>query len=290
MAPLNAFIFFKFYKKKIIILSKSLNINEKEGIYFYNKVFWKFYTYFSPDKFLIDKEFSFIKISFSLYAAKILSLKTNQSIKEIIDSSSAELKHIIKDSAVNVNLIDLKKVWANRNVTLFNIFNTIKFSKQIFNELPLLNASVLDVGSSVGTASWISAMNGAKEFGICDIDGDPLNLAEDILKSLEKKVIKYPISDQFVVPEFKKNTYDIALCLHVYEHTEVPLDLTNKIIDSLKPGGYFVYTYYEASVADGINTQNALINRHKVLKHLKNKLFHLKEFNLNPYNIAIKKV
>ena len=60
-----------------------------------------------------------------------------------------------------------------------------------------------------------------------------------------------------------------------------------KFINSLRTGGQIIYTFYEASNPDGINTPEALNFKKETLKLLQMKQ-KTKINNLNPYVVVIK--
>ncbi len=47
-----------------------------------------------------------------------------------------DLKFKVRNEADGVSEVDLAKIWAQDGVALFNIFNAIKFNKDIFDATP----------------------------------------------------------------------------------------------------------------------------------------------------------
>lgn len=283
-------VFFGIYKERLIRDAMSLGIAADVVIAFYNLVLQKSYIHFSPAKYLKLNQFTYDKIFFTLAAAHVFAKKRGLSIIDVADKYTHELKFQIRNEADGVSDATLPKIWAKDSVAIFNIFNAIKFSSNIFDATPFLGKNVLDVGCSVGGASWLAWRRGANAFTLSDMAGAALDTAGDTIREYcGGNVSLVPIVNSSDVPDFGKNRFDVAMCLHTFEHTQDPVRLALAILDSLKPNGHFLYTYYYAPIANGINTVKGRDHRSEALNLIKSKLVDVDGFDLNPYSIGKKK-
>ena len=65
-----------------------------------------------------------------------------------------------------------------------------------------------------------------------------------------------------------KETYDVITCMTVFEHLPRPLPIAKHLHQQLKPGGIFMFDYIK-SEGEGLDTQQALADRSKVLEFIK---------------------
>lgn len=275
--------------KKLASRGKALGITENEIRYFYDETLRKTYSHFSSEKFLTPNQFTFDKVQFTLASAFVYGKSRNLSIGQVVDSYSYDLKYEIRAQADGVKEDGLPVIWAQDTVALFNILNAVKFSKNIFEEFSFSEKSVLDVGCSVGAASWFALSKGAKRFLVSDIDGAPLDDALNVLSYFgASKVDSVPIKVASDVPCYGDSEFDICLYLHVLEQTEDPLGLSRAMWKALKPGGALVYTYYYAPIAGGINTTAGRDNSDETLEYLRSVGSHSKKYDLNPYSFMYK--
>ena len=287
-SPSTKIIFNSLYLNNLIKDCESLGIHSDLSKYFYKKAFEKSYLHHSPLAFLPYNHFNYSKILFNIVAAKSYSELYDCSLIDIVKEYNHNLKYLIRDNVKSKSVDELFKEWGGKNVSLFNIFNFIKFKKKVMLSVPWLNAFVLDVGSSVGGASWLAYRFGANKFTLSDIKGSPLEVAQYTMKKFAKNSFDVPINSFDSVEGYGEKIHDIAMCLHVFEHTIKPQELAKSIIDSLKPGGYFLFSYYKATVGDGINTTEAILKRDETLKYINSRISFNHSFNLNPISIGIK--
>lgn len=98
--------------------------------------------------------------------------------------------------------------------------------------IQLNNLTVLDIGSSTGIITNYFSKKVKKIVGI-DIDQKAINFAT---KNNKNKNASYKVSDAMKLP-FKDNTFDLVLCMHVYEHVPDSQKLFNEIYRVLKKNG-----------------------------------------------------
>jgi len=282
--------FFLIFRDRLIRDGVSLGIAKEDVICFYENVLEKAYSHFSAEKYLRIDQFTYDKVFFTLAAANVFAKRRGISALDVAKQYDHDLKFKIRNEADGVTEEDLAKIWAQDGVAIFNIFNAIKFYKNIFDAIPFVGRSVLDVGSSVGGASWLAWRRGANAFTVSDMAGAALDTAGDVLRTYSgASVSVVPIVSSTDVPDFGRERFDVAMCLHTFEHTQDPTKLVMSILDALKPGGHFVYTYYHAPVANGINTIKGRDCREEALAAIKSRISHIDGFNLDPYAIGIKK-
>jgi 2-polyprenyl-3-methyl-5-hydroxy-6-metoxy-1,4-benzoquinol methylase len=288
--PISNYIFFKIFGNRLMHDGHAMGISQDDVILFYEQVLKKSYANFSANKYLRVDEFTYDKILFTLAAANVFAKPRGLGILDVADQYDHDLKYIIRKEAEGVSEGDLAKIWAKDSVALFNIFNAIKFDKRIFDATTLLGRKVLDVGCSVGAASWLAWRRGANAFTVSDMAGAALETAGDLLRAYTgTKVEVVPIVSSADVPDYGRAQFDVALCLHTFEHTQDPTGLASSILDALKPGGLFVYTYYRAPVANGINTIKGRDYREEALSAIASRVVNLNGFKLDPFQIGVKK-
>lgn len=91
---------------------------------------------------------------------------------------------------------------------------------------------VLDVGASTGIIDNVLADHFNKVVGI-DIDEKAIKHAE---KNFRKKNLEFKVDDAMAL-SFSKDSFDVVICAHVYEHVPDSQKLFNEIYRVLKPGG-----------------------------------------------------
>ena len=277
------------YKKNFKKYLYHFKINKSEYSSLLKLSFEKSYSRFSPIHYLPANEFQSLKVLYNFISLNALSEISGESILDLAKEYNWKLKFKIRDQAIGLKLNTLSKAWGQKNVALFNCFNTIKFKEKVFKNIPLYGANVLDFGCSIGCASFLSSNYGTFGHSISDVPGYPLEVAERSLINCGLKVNKIPIEDPSSPPEYEKNEFDIVYCLHTLEHTTNPIKTSQNILKSLKTGGYLIYTYYKASAPDGINTKEALEHRAETLKLLKQSTISTKINSLKPFIVSIKK-
>ena len=67
-----------------------------------------------------------------------------------------------------------------------------------------------------------------------------------------------------------------------------PIKTYKNLLNSLKSGSTFIYTYYKASAPDGYNTVEGLEKRDEVLNLILQKTYPTSISNLKPYSIVKK--
>lgn len=118
---------------------------------------------------------------------------------------------------------------ASRKLKALNI---VKILIAYFGAKKLKSMSVLDVGASSGIIdSYVSSF--VKNLVGIDIDNGAIEHAN---KNFRRKNLIFKKNDALNL-SFKKNTFDIVICTHVYEHVEAPYKLFNEIYRVLKPNG-----------------------------------------------------
>ena len=264
-------------------------ISKQEYEKFLKICFAKSYCRFSPVNYIPANNFQCLKILYNYLSLNALSEITNKSISDLSEEYNWEMKFKIRDQAIGLKLKDLSKSWGKENVALFNCFNTIKFKEKVFKNIPLYGARMLDFGCSVGCASFLASVYGTKSHTLSDVPGYPINVAEKTLSNCGLSVTKVPIDNPLSPPEYEDNAFDIVYCLHTLEHTTDPLKTCENILNSLKRGGYIIYTYYKDSKPDGINTSEALEFRQETLNLLEKSTQGTKINDLKPFKVAIKK-
>ena len=277
------------YKSNYNKFLQNFATTEKTHDYFVKFAFSKSYSRFSPIHYLPGNNFQRLKVLYNFLSLISLAKLTNKSIDGLISEYTWDLKYKIRDQAVGLKLNDLSEAWGKENVALFNCFNTIKFKEKVFKNVPLYRARVLDFGCSIGCASFLASSYGTLSHTISDVPGFPLNVAEEALSSCGLRVKKVPIENPELPPEYEKGEFDIIYCLHTLEHTTDPIKTCKNLLNALRTGGHIIYTFYEASAPDGINTPEALHFRKETLNLLANETVTTKINNLNPYIVAIKK-
>jgi 2-polyprenyl-3-methyl-5-hydroxy-6-metoxy-1,4-benzoquinol methylase len=283
------YVFFSIFEERLVRDGKSIGITKDDVVRFYEMVLEKAYSNFSADKWLRVDQFTYDKVFFTLAAAKVFAACRGVTVLDVAMDYDHDLKYEIRKKAEGVAESDLAKIWAQDEVAIFNIFNAIKFNKNIFEAIPFVGRKVLDVGCSVGAASWLAWRRGANGFTVSDMAGGALETAGDVLRSYSgASVAVIPIENSTDVPEFGREVFDVALCLHTFEHTQDPKGLATSILDSIKSGGYFVFTYYNAPVANGINTVKGRDCRQVALDAIQARCSLVDGFNLDPYCIGIK--
>lgn len=288
--PIGKWIFFSIFRNRLVRDGSALGIEKDDVICFYEQVLQKSYANFSADKYLRINQFTYDKVLFTLAAANVFAKSRGLDILDVANQYDHDLKYKIRKEADGASAGDLAKIWAKDSVALFNIFNAIKFNKGIFEAIPFEGRKVLDVGCSVGGASWLALRRGARAFTVSDMAGAALQVAGDLLRTnIGAQVNVVPIVDSADVPDYGRDEFDVAMCLHTFEHTQNPKGLATSILDALKPGGYFVYTFYHAPVANGINTINGRDCREETLLAIASRVNHLIKFKLDPYMIGVKK-
>tara|TARA_Y100001978_G_C23634375_1_gene405063 strand:+ start:44 stop:913 length:870 start_codon:yes stop_codon:yes gene_type:complete len=277
------------YKKNFNKYLYHFKINKSEYYSILKSSFEKSYSRFSPIHYLPANEFQSLKILYNFISLNALSEISEESITELVKEYNWKLKFKIRDQAIGLKLNDLSNAWGQKNVALFNCFNTIKFKEKVFKNIPLYGSNVLDFGCSIGCASFLSSNYGTFSHTISDVPGYPLDVAERSLKNCGLYVNKIPITDPSHPPEYEKDEFDVIYCLHTLEHTTNPIKTCKNILNSLKVGGYIIYTYYKASAPDGINTKEALEHRAETLKLLEDNTIATKIKSLNPFIVSVKK-
>ena len=277
------------YKKNFDKYFHNICITRKTHDNFVKFAFTKSYSRFSPIHYLPGNNFQRLKVLYNLLSLISLSKLTNKSIEDLISEYTWDLKYKIRDQAIGLKLNDLSASWGKENVALFNCFNTIKFKEKVFKTIPLYKAKVLDFGSSIGCASFLASSYGTLSHTISDVPGFPLNVAEEALSNCGLRVKKVPIDNPESPPEYEKGEFDVIYCLHTLEHTTNPIKTCENLLNSLRTGGQIIYTFYEASAPDGINTPEALFMRKETLDLLAKNTKKTKIDKLNPYIVAIKK-
>ena len=108
----------------------------------------------------------------------------------------------------------------------------VKLLKDYYVDKDLRKLVCLDIGSSTGIIDNFLAQHFKEVIGI-DIDKKAVKSAQ---KHFRRNNLKFKIGDA-MKPEFKKNSFDVVVCLHIYEHVPDDKKLFKEIFRVLKPGG-----------------------------------------------------
>lgn len=110
--------------------------------------------------------------------------------------------------------------------------NIVKILTDYFGVNKLKRLNVLDVGASSGIIDSYVASFVKNLVGI-DIDETAIKHAKEKFK---RKNLRFENGDALNL-KFKKNSFDIVMCTHIYEHVESPYKLFSEIYRVLKPNG-----------------------------------------------------
>lgn len=207
----------------------------------------------------------YILIELSLKAAKFMNVK----LIDLAELGSWENKFKIKEL---FNTDDdnqtIRDKWGNDLVLAWNVLGSItKWRKRIFDENLLNGSTIIDYGCSTGVLSRYAQEFGIKHSVISDVPGVVLDFAEYQLGDLCTKV---PVVSDSPPNEIGNFEYDVAYCHHTLEHVPEPLEVVQKIYDSLKVGGYFYVTFANLPMTvGGINLVKAQEDRDSVLNFFK---------------------
>ncbi len=122
--------------------------------------------------------------------------------------------------------------WEARKQKAKKIISIIKDFLDSYGGMPISQAEMLEIGCSAGGMSEVFAKH-FKYVTATDIDTDALKIAKS--RNVYKNV-QFQFSDSMELI-FKKETFDIVICNHVYEHVSDAKKLMQEIYRVLKPGG-----------------------------------------------------
>ncbi len=108
----------------------------------------------------------------------------------------------------------------------------IKLLKRHLGQKDFRNMSVLDLGCSAGIIDNYLSKFFKNIIGV-DIDNNAVKFAK---KNFKKRNLKFKIGDALNLP-FQKNSFDIIICTHVYEHVPDVKKMFKEAYRVLKPGG-----------------------------------------------------
>lgn len=101
-----------------------------------------------------------------------------------------------------------------------------------FGKGKLRRLTLLDIGASTGIIDNVLSKSFKKVVGI-DIDKKAIEFAK---KNFKRKNLIFEIGDAINLP-FKNKSFDVVVCMHVYEHVPDQQKLFGEIYRVLKPGG-----------------------------------------------------
>ncbi|QQG47061.1 MAG: class I SAM-dependent methyltransferase [Candidatus Woesebacteria bacterium] len=108
----------------------------------------------------------------------------------------------------------------------------VKTLGDFFGDDNLKYKKVLDIGASTGIIDNVLAKHFKKVTGT-DIDKEAIKFAQNKFRSSN---LRFEIEDAMKL-SFKKSSFDIVICTHVYEHVPDPKKLFSEIYRVLKPNG-----------------------------------------------------
>ncbi len=108
----------------------------------------------------------------------------------------------------------------------------VKTLEDYYGKENIKKLKVLDIGASSGIIDNILA-NHFKEVVGTDIDESAIKFAK---KTFRKRNLKFKVEDAMKLT-FKKNSFDVVICTHVYEHVPNSQKLFEEIHRVLKSGG-----------------------------------------------------
>jgi len=108
----------------------------------------------------------------------------------------------------------------------------IRVLEDYFGKKKLKNLSVLDIGSSTGIIDSVLAKSSGRVAGI-DIDKGAVSFAG---KNYKRKNLSFEVGDSMNL-KFKADTFDVVVCMQVYEHVPSAPKLLSEIRRVLKKGG-----------------------------------------------------
>jgi len=103
----------------------------------------------------------------------------------------------------------------------------------------LQNLLVLDLGCGSGGCTYQLLRRGAKVISI-DIDKSLLNISK--IRNIKSSRVDFILADGTKLP-FRRNAFDVCICLHVIEHVNSPLCLIKELNRVLKCGGILLLEY-----------------------------------------------
>lgn len=119
----------------------------------------------------------------------------------------------------------------------------------LLDALPIKEGDVIaDIGAGSGYFAWQFAKRIGETGKVLAVDIQP-----EMLKILEDKMKARAVADRvngilgtITDPNLPKNTVDLAIMVDVYHELSHPYEMTNKMVEGLKPGGLLVFVEYRA--------------------------------------------
>ncbi len=119
----------------------------------------------------------------------------------------------------------------------------------LINSLPINEGDVVaDIGAGSGYFAWRMAQRVGKNGKVLGVDIQP-EMLEILTKNMETRGVAHqvePILGSITNPQLPPSGVDLALMVDVYHEFSHPYEMTAKIVEGLKPGGWLVVVEYRA--------------------------------------------
>ncbi len=119
----------------------------------------------------------------------------------------------------------------------------------LLDSLPIDEGDVVaDIGAGSGYFAWRMAQRVGKSGKVLAVDIQP-EMLEILTKNMETRGVAHrvePILGSITDPRLPPSGVDLALMVDVYHEFSHPYEMTAKIVEGLKPGGWLVAVEYRA--------------------------------------------
>jgi len=150
---------------------------------------------------------------------------------------------------------------------LFGFWYTEEDAKEVISKLKIKNNyKVLDFGCGTGRTT-VELAKKLKRGTVVAIDLSRKQLEKAYKKVEQSKVTNVIFIKEDDLARFPKNSFDAVTAVAVLEHFERPEKMLKKMLDLLKPNGYFSFLSFGSSF--GIPAQNFLKNEETIKRTFK---------------------
>ncbi len=119
----------------------------------------------------------------------------------------------------------------------------------LLNSLPISEGDVVaDIGAGSGYFAWRIAQRVGRKGKVLAVDIQP-EMLEILRKNMETQGVVHqvePILGSITDPRLPPSGVDLALMVDVYHEFSHPYEMTEKLVEGLKPGGWLVLVEYRA--------------------------------------------